>query len=134
MNATILNVTELLSYMGAIPVVKKIPRKIAFPGVFLIMVITSILFLFAEGQLFKVVLGIIAKISVSISFSISYVYGPELYPTPIRGNGIGFTTFIGKFGGAAAPLIILVSDNINVNPMASFGIFTLLALLFSLFL
>jgi len=80
------------------------------------------------------VLGILAKISVSISFSISYVYGPELYATPIRGNGIGFTTFVGKFGGAAAPIIILISDKININPMATFGIFTTLALIFSLFL
>lgn len=77
-------------------------------------------------------MGVVCKVCVCVSFSVSYVYGPELYPTPIRSIGIGFCTFLGKFGAAVAPLIILLSDNHSINPMASFGIFTFIAFLFSL--
>ena len=83
---------------------------------------------------FNLILGIINKVCISISFSISYVYGSELYPTSIRSIGVGFVTFIGKFGAALAPILILLCDKIDINPQASFGIFTLLAFVLALFL
>ena len=81
-------------------------------------------------------MAVFAKVCISISFSISYVYAPELFPTPIRGIGIGFCTFFGKFGAALAPIVILISQSqsIDINPMASFGIFLFIAFLLSLFL
>lgn len=101
------------------------------------MTICSGVFLFfGKDPTVNIVMAVLAKICISISFSISYVYAPELYPTPIRGIGIGFCTFFGKFGAALAPIVILVSQSksVDVNPMASFGVFLLLSFLLSLFL
>ena len=132
-NASILNVTELLSYILAVPVVKGLKRKVSFPGVFLIMTGSAVVFLInGHNPTTNLIMGVLGKVCVCVSFSISYVYGPELYPTPIRGIGIGFCTFFGKFGAAIAPLIIIYSDSINVNPMATFGIFLLIAFITSL--
>lgn len=41
------------------------------------------------------------------AFSTAYVYTAELFPTPIRGTAVGFSSMIGRIGSTAAPQLAL---------------------------
>ncbi|CAG5108276.1 Oidioi.mRNA.OKI2018_I69.chr1.g3719.t1.cds [Oikopleura dioica] len=48
------------------------------------------------------------KFFISGSFGAIYVYGAELFPTPLRSTGIGFGSMFGRIGGFLAPFIIQI--------------------------
>ena len=41
-------------------------------------------------------------------FSVVYVYVAELYPTSVRSIGTGLASMTARFGGVAAPYVILL--------------------------
>ena len=59
-----------------------------------------------------------------------YVYANELFPTPIRSVGVGFSIFVGRFGSMMAPFILLLAQSLRINQMIIYsiiGIFTFVA-------
>lgn len=59
-----------------------------------------------------------------------YVYANELFPTPIRSVGVGFSIFVGRFGSMLAPFILLLAQGVGINQMVIYsviGIFTFFA-------
>ncbi|XP_030053889.1 solute carrier family 22 member 13 [Microcaecilia unicolor] len=67
------------------------------------------------------VLAVIGKLSSACSFSISYVYAAELFPTVVRQNGVGLSSVSARFGGITAPLINLLCIYHYAIPMAIYG-------------
>ncbi|XP_029444245.1 solute carrier family 22 member 13-like isoform X2 [Rhinatrema bivittatum] len=67
------------------------------------------------------VLAVIGKFSIASSFSISYVYAAELFPTVVRQNGVGLSSVSARLGGIIAPLIGLLGSYHYAIPMAIFG-------------
>ncbi|NXF86057.1 S22AD protein, partial [Eubucco bourcierii] len=67
------------------------------------------------------VLAIIGKFAASASFSTSYVYSAELFPTVIRQTGVGLCSMVGRVSGVMAPLIYLLDRYHRAIPMAIFG-------------
>ena len=126
-SAILLNSSELIAYILSEIIVRKTSRKHSFATCLFIMAFSCFLFLASENYIFSVILAMVAKFSVSISFSIIYIYTAELYPTPVRSLGIGLSTFLGKFGCALAPVLINFCKGWNVNAMVSFGIFAAVA-------
>ena len=51
------------------------------------------------------ILYLIAKFAIAASFLILYPFAGELYPTEIRGIGIGFTAYLGGLGLVAIPFV-----------------------------
>ncbi len=51
------------------------------------------------------VLYLIAKFAIAASFLILYPFAGELYPTEVRGIGIGFTAYLGGLGLAVIPFV-----------------------------
>lgn len=47
----------------------------------------------------------IAKFAIAASFLILYPFAGELYPTEVRGIGIGFTAYLGGLGLVVIPFI-----------------------------
>ena len=47
----------------------------------------------------------IGKFGVAGTFGIVYIYACELFPTPVRGIGVGISSAAGRVGGIIAPLI-----------------------------
>ena len=51
------------------------------------------------------ILYLVAKFAIAASFLILYPFAGELYPTEIRGIGIGFTAYLGGLGLVAIPFV-----------------------------
>ncbi|NXH19267.1 S22AD protein, partial [Bucco capensis] len=67
------------------------------------------------------VLAIIGKFTATASFSTSYVYTAELFPTVIRQTGVGLCSMSARAAGVIAPLIRPLSEYHRAIPMAIFG-------------
>ncbi|KAM6281340.1 solute carrier family 22 member 13-like [Porphyrio hochstetteri] len=67
------------------------------------------------------VLAIIGKFTATASFSTSYIYAAELFPTVIRQTGVGLCSMAARVAGIMAPLIRLLGQYHRAIPMAIFG-------------
>lgn len=67
------------------------------------------------------VLAVIGKFAASASFSTSYVYAAELFPTIIRQSGVGLCSMAARVAGIVAPLIRLLEQYHHAIPMAVYG-------------
>ncbi|NXK48986.1 S22AD protein, partial [Chauna torquata] len=67
------------------------------------------------------VLATIGKFAASASFSSSYVYSAELFPTVVRQTGVGLCSMAARVAGIIAPLIRLLEQYHQAIPMAIFG-------------
>lgn len=48
-----------------------------------------------------------------------------MYPTSVKGLGVGFTNFLGKFGCATSPMITYVAVKVGIHPMILYGLIAL---------
>uniref|UniRef100_A0A8B9F237 Solute carrier family 22 member 13 n=1 Tax=Amazona collaria TaxID=241587 RepID=A0A8B9F237_9PSIT len=67
------------------------------------------------------VLATIGKFTATASFSTSYVYTAELFPTVIRQTGVGLCSMSARLAGIIAPLMLLLEQYHPSIPMAIFG-------------
>ncbi|KFR17425.1 Solute carrier family 22 member 13, partial [Opisthocomus hoazin] len=67
------------------------------------------------------VLAITGKFTATASFSTSYVYAAELFPTVVRQTGVGLCSMSARAAGILAPLIGLLGQYHQAIPMAIFG-------------
>ncbi|NXG04194.1 S22AD protein, partial [Sakesphorus luctuosus] len=67
------------------------------------------------------VLAIIGKFASSASFSTSFVYTAELFPTVVRQTGVGLCSMSARVAGVLAPLVRLLGQYHPAIPMAIFG-------------
>ncbi|NXX19609.1 S22AD protein, partial [Podargus strigoides] len=67
------------------------------------------------------ILAVIGKFTSTASFSASYVYTAELFPTVIRQTGVGLCSMSARVSGIMAPLIRLLDQYHRAIPMAIFG-------------
>ncbi|XP_072904890.1 solute carrier family 22 member 13b isoform X4 [Hemitrygon akajei] len=98
--------------------------------------VTCLLILtFPEGMALEVtVLAVLAKLSISCSFSVTYVYSTELFPTVIRQTGIGFASMFARLGGTIVPLIMILEQDYPGISLILFGITSIIASALSLLL
>uniref|UniRef100_A0A8C5TLU6 Major facilitator superfamily (MFS) profile domain-containing protein n=2 Tax=Malurus TaxID=55806 RepID=A0A8C5TLU6_9PASS len=80
------------------------------------------------------VLAIIGKFTATASFSTSYVYAAELFPTVVRQTGVGLCSTMARVAGILAPLIIPLDQYHRAIPMAIFGSIPVVVALFCILL
>ncbi|NXS82241.1 S22AD protein, partial [Erpornis zantholeuca] len=80
------------------------------------------------------VLAIIGKFTATATFSTSYVYAAELFPTVIRQTGAGLCSTMARVAGILAPLIIPLDQYHRAIPMAIFGSIPVVVALFCILL
>uniref|UniRef100_A0A672QVG3 Solute carrier family 22 member 13b n=1 Tax=Sinocyclocheilus grahami TaxID=75366 RepID=A0A672QVG3_SINGR len=66
---------------------------------------------------YPVIVTVIDKFSLAVSFTIVYVYTAELYPTVVRQNGVGLNSMFARVAGILAPLIGLLDVYHPAIPM-----------------
>lgn len=57
-----------------------------------------------------IVLATAGRFFISVSFSMTYLYSAELYPTVLRAAGMGVSSFLGRSGSIGAPYIQYYGD------------------------
>ena len=73
----------------------------------------------------KRVLAIIGKFGVTGTFACIYIHTSELFPTEVRGIGVGFASAGGRIGGIFAPLVLQFGYKLSWLPFFVFGCFGL---------
>ncbi|CBY35138.1 unnamed protein product [Oikopleura dioica] len=62
------------------------------------------------------------KFGVAGTFGIVYVHASEMFPTPVRGIGVGLSSAGGRIGGMIAPLINGLGNKTSWLPFIVFGV------------
>ena len=76
----------------------------------------------------KIVISVLGRFCANCSYTILYLFSAEIFPTVVRGVGVGYTLVISRIGTILAPYILLAGP---LAPLV-FGIAALIAALSSL--
>ncbi|KAF5201817.1 organic cation/carnitine transporter [Thalictrum thalictroides] len=58
-----------------------------------------------QSEIMKTALLFGARICITGTFTIVFIYAPEIYPTSIRTTGVGIASAMGRIGGMVCPLV-----------------------------
>ncbi|ROJ78914.1 Solute carrier family 22 member 7 [Anabarilius grahami] len=73
-----------------------------------------------EYWTFRTVIAVLGKGLSEASFTTVFLYTTELYPTVMRQNGLGYTSFMARLGASICPLIMLLEDVWTLLPEVIF--------------
>ncbi|XP_076141314.1 solute carrier family 22 member 7 [Alosa pseudoharengus] len=60
--------------------------------------------------MFRTIVAVLGKGLSEAAFTTVFLYTTELYPTVVRQNGVGYTSFMARLGASISPLIMLLED------------------------
>lgn len=63
---------------------------------------------FSDMFLLQIVLFLISKFLITISYNIIYIYSAEMFPTELRLSLCGFASMFGRIGSMIAPQTVLL--------------------------
>ncbi|XP_038160702.1 solute carrier family 22 member 7-like [Cyprinodon tularosa] len=78
------------------------------------------IFISTDKWVARTIVGVLGKSLSEASFTIIFLYTTELYPTVVRQNGLGFTSFMARLGVSISPLIMLLEDVWQILPAATY--------------
>uniref|UniRef100_A0A669EEH6 Solute carrier family 22 member 6 n=1 Tax=Oreochromis niloticus TaxID=8128 RepID=A0A669EEH6_ORENI len=101
---------ELPAKLAVLCLLEKIGRRRTMVGTLLLAAICLGINIVIpkEMSVATTVVAIIGKGFSSASFTTLVLYSSELYPTVVRQNGMGYNSFMARFGVAMAPMILLL--------------------------
>uniref|UniRef100_A0A8C6XMD6 Solute carrier family 22 member 13 n=1 Tax=Naja naja TaxID=35670 RepID=A0A8C6XMD6_NAJNA len=101
---------------------------------FLIFCLFISIFLSPDLPVVITMLAVLGKLTMAGSFSTSYVYSAELFPTIIRQTGLGVCQMTARVAGIISPLVGLLGKYHTFLPVAIFGSAAVIGGIFSLLL
>lgn len=109
---------EMPMKIGVYFFLEKIGRK---PGEIATMLTTGFclfinIFVSQDKWLTRTIVAVLGKAMSEASFTIAFLYTTELYPTVVRQNGLGYTSFMARLGVSISPLIVLLDDVWHLLP------------------
>ncbi|CAF4573133.1 unnamed protein product [Rotaria sp. Silwood1] len=108
-------IVEALGYIVPSLLMIRYGRKPIFI-LFLILTIICLLLralTFIQKPFIIIIIAQLGKFAISAATGVTYIFVPELFPTTIRGTGMGVFAFFGRLGSTIAPLI---DASISHNP------------------
>ncbi|XP_069386104.1 solute carrier family 22 member 7-like [Paralichthys olivaceus] len=60
--------------------------------------------------LYRTVVGALGKMFAEAAFTTAFLYTTELYPTVLRQNGLGYSSFMARLGVSVSPMILLLEE------------------------
>ncbi|XP_044735546.1 organic cation transporter protein isoform X2 [Chrysoperla carnea] len=94
----------------------------------------AVIFIPADLNWLRICLYLCAKMFVTSSLGVCYIYTAELLPTIIRSGGVGAASTISRLGAMVAPFVPYIYPSITYLPMVLFAAIAGLGSIFSLFL
>ncbi|KAL1569898.1 Organic cation/carnitine transporter 7 [Salvia divinorum] len=85
--------------------VDKVGRKISMAAMFFFCFIFLIPLVVEQPESLTTGLLFGARVCITGTFTIVYIYAPELYPTSVRTTGVGVASSVGRIGGMVCPLV-----------------------------
>lgn len=98
---------EIPGLLLSAAVVDKFGRKLSMSSMLFISCMFLVPLVFQQTALLTTALLFGARICISGSFTIVYIYAPEIYPTSIRSTGVGIASSVGRIGGIVCPLVAI---------------------------
>ncbi|PHU24756.1 Pollen receptor-like kinase 1 [Capsicum chinense] len=101
-------ITSFAEFPGLIlsaATIDKIGRKLSMFIMFCLCCIFLIPLLYHQPQVLTTGLLFGARTCITATFTIVYIYAPEIYPTSVRTTGVGIASSVGRIGGMICPLV-----------------------------
>ncbi|KAL2531242.1 Organic cation/carnitine transporter 7 [Abeliophyllum distichum] len=86
-------------------IVDKLGRKKSMSTMFFLCSVFLLPLVFHQPQSLTIGLLFGARICITTTFTIVYIYAPEIYPTSLRSTGVGMASSVGRIGGMICPLV-----------------------------
>ncbi|CBI18371.3 hypothetical protein VitviT2T_014462 [Vitis vinifera] len=80
-------------------------RKLSMSAMFFLCCIFLLPLVFHQPQGLTTALLFGARICITVTFTVVYIYAPEIYPTSVRTTGVGVASSVGRIGGMLCPLV-----------------------------
>ncbi|KAK4488966.1 hypothetical protein RD792_004757, partial [Penstemon davidsonii] len=90
--------------------VDKLGRKLSMSSMFFLCFFFLLPLVFHQPQSLTTALLFGARICITATFTIVYIYAPELYPTSVRTTGVGVASSVGRIGGMECSKNIAAAD------------------------
>nr|CAD7429241.1 unnamed protein product [Timema monikensis] len=81
----------------------------------------------------RLVLFLLGKMAITLSFTVIYVFTAEMFPTPLRHSVISTSCMVGRIGSIVAPQTPLLAEYMESLPLLLFGGMSLLSGALALF-
>ncbi|KAK7254984.1 hypothetical protein RIF29_28383 [Crotalaria pallida] len=96
---------ELPGLLLSAAAVDKLGRKLSMSTMFFMCCIflLPLIFHLPQGLTTSLLFG--ARICITATFTIMYIYAPEIYPTSVRTTGVGIASSVARIGGMICPLV-----------------------------
>ncbi|KAK4587630.1 hypothetical protein RGQ29_018867 [Quercus rubra] len=104
-NVFIASFAEFPGLLIAAATVDRLGRKLSMSAMFFLccFCLLPLVFHQPEGLTTGLLFG--ARICITATFTIVYIYAPEIYPTSVRTTGVGIASSVGRIGGMLCPLV-----------------------------
>ncbi|CAN6701417.1 unnamed protein product [Malus baccata var. baccata] len=101
----ITSIAEFPGLLISAATVDKLGRKLSMSSMFFLCCIFLLPLVVHQSQGLTTILLFGARICITGSFTIIYIYAPEIYPTSVRTTGVGIASAMGRIGGMLCPLV-----------------------------
>lgn len=101
----IITIAQVPGYFAAAWLVERVGRKITLASFLVGSAAGSFLFRNAVGDVQLIIYGCVISFFALGAWGVIYTYSPELYPTAIRGWGVGAAAAVGRIAGIFGPYI-----------------------------
>ncbi|BAH05532.1 MFS transporter [Clostridium kluyveri] len=127
----IMSIAQLPGYYSASYLIEKIGRKPVLVVYLIGTALSSYLFGQATSVTTVLVFGCLLYFFSLGAWGAVYAYTPEVYPTSVRGSGVGWAAAIGRIGAIAAPYIVGLVYEAKGNQVGFTYVFIILTIVFA---
>ncbi|GAB2293101.1 Organic cation/carnitine transporter 7 [Dionaea muscipula] len=87
--------------------VDRVGRKLSMSSMFFLCLFFLFPLAFSPPESLTTPLLFGARVCITTTFTVVYVYAPEIYPTSVRTTGLGVASSAGRIGGMICPLVAI---------------------------
>ncbi|XP_072020229.1 organic cation transporter protein-like [Amphiura filiformis] len=118
---------EFPAYLSCWFIVQRFGRKVPLCLYMVVGGVTCLLTIVVPLGVPRTIVAMVGKFCISASFGLIYIFSAEIYPTVVRGIGMGLASMSARVSGILSPLILLLGNYWAPLPVIIFGVNSILA-------